>query len=261
MIRRLFSACLILGLALCWAALSQAQEREARRSPMPAQAKAAKSLDWTPQPGAFEQSLRRRYHNPLYAPSRRRVSSQELQRAIIRDAGEARAVLADFMNLALQQRRMARLDDPADIDAAVADFKAQIRRARGVGGEAAKLADELILIRSQLMTSWRERNADAAELQRELDEIDKSLRRSAPVENNSFVAQLLRDDTPTATADLAPALLSEDVDTIRLAMRKLDSGRASRARRDAPAVVSYVRLAGAEIEGFDARLEALTSSR
>lgn len=226
-----------------------------------AERNAREPLDWTPRPGAFEQSLRRRHGNPLYAPSRRRVSPDELRSAIIRDAAEAREALADFMNLALQQRKLGRLDDPGDIDAAVARFEDQIRRARGVAGEASKLADELRRIRAQLMQTWREGNAQADDVQRELDEIEESQRRRAPIENNSFVAQLLRDDSPIADADLAPALLSEDIDTIELAMSQLGPKRRRAVRRDALAVVSYVRLEGAEIEGFDAKLEALSGGR
>lgn len=222
---------------------------------------AAPQLDWSANPGAFELSLQRRYRNPLYAPSRRRVTPSQHRAAVIRDAGEAREALADFMDLALKQRRLARLDDPAEIDAAVARFEDEIRRNRGIGGEASKLADELQRIRALLLSSWRERNADSEAVQVELDEIQESLTRKARVENSDFVAQMLRKDTPIESSDLASALLSEDVATIKLAMSQLGNQRRRKVRRDALAVVSYVRLGGARIEGFDARLEALQRAR
>jgi hypothetical protein len=263
MIRRLAKACRFaaLTLALAGAAFAQSPGPGAAPSRALDRPVAAQPLDWTAQPGAFEASLRRRYGNPLYAPSRRRVGRDELRSAVIRDAAEAREALAEFMNLALQHRKLARLEDAGEIDAAVARFGKQIRVARGIGGEASKLADELQRIRSQLLASWRERNADSPEVQRELDEIEQSLAARAPVENSTFVAQLLRKDSPIGRADLAPALLSQDVDTIRLAMRQLDAGRRDLARRNAPAAVSYVRLEGAQIEDFDARVAALTGSR
>lgn len=248
---------LLLAAAACLGPALPASAQPAAADPESTLPAPVEVLDWTSNPGAFENSLLRRYENPLFPPSRRSVSEAELKSAIIRDADDAREVLADFVDLALEQRRMARLDDAADIEEALRQLDDAIARATAVGGEAFKLSRQLQKIRLELVSGWLADNPDDAAIQSALARFEEELAGRRALENNPFIAQLFRKDGPTSDEDLAAALLSEDVATIEQAMPLLEPARWMAVQRSSPAVVSYASFGKAEIPDLDAKLQAL----
>ncbi|MEO2236927.1 MAG: hypothetical protein ABGW95_01600, partial [Candidatus Poseidoniia archaeon] len=161
---------LALSIVCAWAAPVAAQLGDAAQPKGAARTEAedfaelpGDGLDWTANPGAFERSLRRRDQNPLFPPARRFVTPDELRSAIIQDAGDARQVLLEFVDLALKQRRLGRLSDAGEIREALARVDQSIRSTAETGGSAYRLAAQMQQIRSQLLMKWRETNAENGE--------------------------------------------------------------------------------------------------
>lgn len=215
-------------------------------------------LEWTPNPGAFEDELRRRVANPLFSSDRQVVLPAELRAAKIRDAEEARAVLAEVVDLALDRNKLARAESLDEIEPALARHDELIRTALGVGGEALPLADSVRRSRAALVVAWRERNAESPEILAALTAHAKSF--DDPAATDPFVAQLLREDGPIPPDEVASALLSEPPATMALALDALPSGARKSARSSGLALLEQVESLGVEIEDGEAKRAILQRS-
>lgn len=216
-------------------------------------------LEWTPNPGAFEQELRRRIGNPLFSPERQIVRAEELRAAKIRDAADARAVLSDVVDLSLDRAKLARAESLDEMRPAMKRYQGLLRTAMGVGGEGTQLAESLRRSRATLIEQWREAHEDAPEILGALEEIERSGQLDEPASTNTFAAQLLRDDGPIAPGELTPALLSESPETIDIVLGTFDRAKRSQVRLAGLELIRNLQSLGVEIEGEQAKVDLLTA--
>lgn len=214
-------------------------------------------LDWTPNPGAFEQELRRRVSNPLYPVERQVVRPAELKAAKIRDASDARAVLSEFVDLSLDRRKLAWVKTGEEIELALARYQTVRLAVIGVGGEALSLVGGLNLSRAALIEQWRVAHRDHPEILAALDSVAESDALGDSAAHNEFAAQLQREDGPILADELAPALLSETPDTIEVVLATLSPKQRSAFRIQALDLISSLQGLGVAIEDEQAKVDLL----
>lgn len=214
-------------------------------------------LDWSPNPGAFEQALRRRVSNPLFPSERQRVQAAELRAAKIRDASDARAILSQFVEFSLERRKLARVKTIEEIDHALGRYQAVLLRVIGVGGEVTSLVGGLKLSRAALIDQWRVAHEDDPEILTALDTLLESDALNDPAAHSEFAAQLQREDGPIRPEELAPALLSESPHTVELVLATLSPERRDEIRIAALELIETLQSLGVEIQDELAKVELL----
>lgn len=215
-------------------------------------------LVWSADPGCFERHLQRKYQNPLFPPVSRVVTQEEVDAARARDATEAQTL---WQNI---PRAIEPLKGGPVTYSQLAEAREQLdrlmQRAAEVGDRAAeKAAAQLYwaLIRDMERALAADEEASQA-LQKANEDY---VRRVLPY-TNRFVAQVCRKDSPIKRDEVLPALLTEDIESIKKfltmvanddELRNLHKNLPSEALE----LITQTEATGAIIPDADTKLEVL----
>ena len=231
-----------------------AVDAPARAADPRSRSSAPEGLEWSESPGTFEQDLMRRQGNPLYAPPRRRIGRSELIAAKRRDAERMWKALELYIDLATAKKRMARLDDAVEIDAALLELDRETLRAIEVGGEAYRLADALQGISGWLVGEWNTGAGDDPDVSALLSAREGLPKIDADSKSLRFVTQLEMKDGPIQDFERAAALLSLEKDTIAKVMADLGPQWRRKMADQSRELAADLNSEGVDVEGIDSKL-------
>ncbi len=220
-------------------------------------ASAVMPLEWSGAPGVYEQELRRRNQNPFYLESRRRVGVAELVAAKRLDSERAWGVLEEFIGVASRQSRMKRYDDVEDMREALQQIDALTEQAMEAGGEGYRLAGALVGLRKRTIQNWKEGGHEDPELLAFLSEESRRRDRDTESRASRVLVQIRMDDGPIQEFELAAALLSEDLETIREVLNGLDRARRRSITKQVQLLLVDLRQDGSDIEGLDEKITVM----
>ena len=218
-------------------------------------------LIWSESPGCFERHLQRRCDNPLFPAKRRIVFQSEIDAARARDAAEAEGFRGEYRHL-LEQ--VAQLSEPGTVHQ-VFELRQKIEdlleRAAQLGGDLEKERASLHELYGVTIASVK----DALD-KSNLEEATGQLQKAEAIKgtgmrlfHNDFIAQIGRDDTPIKPEEVVPALLTEDPETIQIAVEALNftPETMEQVRREATQLIGEVEADGGQVPGKSDKLRAL----
>ena len=218
----------------------------------PAVVSIAAELSWSLDPGAYERHLQRRYNNPLFPPSRQRVTLQELRIAQARDRTDAEAIRQEFYDLLQEIEGLPSLTTQTDVSVIRERIDDLHDKAAEVGG-LSNVINGLIKIRKAVIDTWRKAIVNNPAALAALERAESLYRARARIAYNPFVAQMSR----IPSEEIVPALLTEDADTIRIAMEILDEGTKETVRQAAVSLLLQMGAEGKAIPDVGKKLVAL----
>jgi hypothetical protein len=176
-------------------------------------------LEWSENPGVFEEALRRRHQNILYPEARREVSKTELTKAKKVDAKRMWDNLEGFIELLLGKQRMSKLETASEMGDALLQIDEGTWRALRIGGESYALAKSIQEMRTWLLGEWRvssERDPGVEALLAAENRIP-SVKTDSPATRFMALIQSAENTAnpgPVPTEEFAAALMSEDMDSV-----------------------------------------------
>lgn len=167
-------------------------------------------ISFLDHPGVRERHLQRRYHNPLFPPSRRHVNAAELQLARAADHGELESFHQQFQSL-LERAVALKPNEPSEVILQLkADLDKAFAIASGLPGDLSQLKVGLQkLIAVTMNAIWQGAGDDPLAHQELTDEEEARAAHFAHL-RYPLVAALVRPDSPLAGEDLVPSLLSAE---------------------------------------------------
>jgi hypothetical protein len=215
-------------------------------------------LVWSENPGCFERHLQRKYMNPLFSPASRIVTQHAVDAARTRDASEADVLWAKItkhvesipngrFTFAQLDEHRKRMDDLMQEAAETGHPKAE-----------SATADLYWAIIKDMELAMSD-NVKGAEM---LQKANENYAKIGLALKNRFVAQLCRHDSPIKPDEVLPALLTEDLETIRKFMIFVEDDEKLRdlhqnLPREAVSLVKKVEATGAILAQIEEKLKAL----
>jgi hypothetical protein len=216
-------------------------------------------LVWSDNPGCFERHLQRKYMNPLFSPASRIVTQEEVDAARAHDASEA-----DML--------WAKITKHAESVAATGQFTfAQLVKHRDQVDELMQEAAETGNLKAESATAklyWAIIDDMEKAMRNDPNGAEKLLKvneeyvKVGLALKNRFVAQPCRHDSPIKPHEVLPALLAEDLETIRKFMIFVEDDEKLRdlhqnLSREAVSLVKKVEATGAILPQIEEKLKAL----
>lgn len=218
-------------------------------------------ISWSDNPGCFERHLQRKCGNPLFPPDKRNVTQREVDLARQKDEQDA-AVLQEE----LREHMTSMISLPDEIDSPGCNkvrrsIDRLLCRAAEIGGAAGhEISNTLLEARKCLIQSWREGLTNREDAQKVLQKAEDAFNTfGMRLLENTFVAQMSREDTPITREDIIPALLSESPDTIRTAMKLINDNVKHEIRQGCIQLLHDAKAGGTSIPQLDEKLNALGS--
>ncbi len=167
---------------------------------------------WSPQPGAHELHLMRRYRNPLFRPERQIVGGRDVYEARLKDSSARDAVQREAIQIRNLLRELELLADWQDVLSALRErVDALAERAVALGRNAASLQIHVTESRRLLMEKWREALADKPEALAKFIEAEQQLQENrAALGATEWLRQYRHPDNVIPADELVPSLLTED---------------------------------------------------
>lgn len=174
-------------------------------------------IEWQELPGIYERHLQRRHNNPLFSKERRNVSLDDVK--IVRNLDNA--YQKEFVVLStLLTSEYARLNDKSPINdflRCLQDVQEHIQLGSRIGGNLEHEIGIAEGIENKLTSILNERFPEGADML-------KTARAHSEIQRIPYLAQLatqeddpiLKVDTPILENEQTAALLSEDVETVKL---------------------------------------------
>lgn len=167
--------------------------------------------DWSTSPGCFETHLLRRLNNPLFPPSERVVTKQELRNAKALDGRDAAAFKQAFEDHVKEGIGMGGPESLGYVTDYLKRTLEMMERAAAIGGdreEEERVLETALAACKELLNSNTGPGAGAT--------LERAINLHGLQIHNSFLAQSSRDDSPIPrdTEGWLRALLSEDEETI-----------------------------------------------
>ncbi len=170
---------------------------------------------WSEVCGCFERQLQRRHNSPLFSLDLRRVTTAELIIAKARD-------LADLRQLEEDSKKLnGEIADPGGQKLTFSDVykwreavETLLMRAFAVGDIANQQRKYLRTLYESILQSLRD--SCPPEKREQLEKAIGGSNEHLGRFGNQFLQQMTRSDTPIASGELLPSLLTEDVETVRL---------------------------------------------
>jgi hypothetical protein len=169
-------------------------------------------LVWSADPGCFERHLQRKYQNPLFPPASRVVTQGDVDAARARDAVEADSLLEEITKTLEPLKGRG----PVTVSQMCKDrtcLETLMQRASEIGNRTAERATAKLywaLISDMEMALAN----DEKETKLFQEVTEEYVKRALPY-TNRFVGQLCRENTPIKPDEVLPALLTEDLESIK----------------------------------------------
>lgn len=177
-------------------------------------------IQWLDSPGCFESHLKRRHQNPLFPAKRRIVSSSEITEARASDLADMREFYSRYQSFLA---RAVALPDRADFMEVVELWETAVGllvRSAEVGGIENDVKDSIQNLCDTMVAKMRESVLFEQKASLTLNNLVELWWAQSEVSTHELLAQIGRSDTPFLEADIIPALLSANADTVRLFVEK-----------------------------------------
>ena len=167
-------------------------------------------ITWSDKPGCFERHLQRKYSLPFLFPHHTNgVSSSDVEDARRRDSSDFAKLMDEAIPLLnLDRKKNVTVGEAQEYIRQIDTFE---RRAAEIGGNAEEFGRALKDLRLTLMSLQTEtltkQGENFAELQADLAAVIN-------IQNQSFLAQSNRADTPIGDSEVTASLLTEHPNTI-----------------------------------------------
>ena len=166
-------------------------------------------IKFSPQPGAYERHLQRKYHNPLFATAEQHLLASEVEQARMRDQQDLRGFLEAFEQ-SVQQA--ARLDESVESEVLL-DLKENLERlyvqSASLAGDLEQYQQALHKLIEVCMLSIRRGAQNDPSALHKLDEEKQAREVYFQLLRTPLVADLMRGEEIISAQDLVPSLLSE----------------------------------------------------
>ena len=187
--------------------------------------------------GCFERYLQRKYKNPLFPESERKVTAKEIAQAKAKDKGDADALRKDFEALAIKIQKLPKEISVPEMNKLRAEVDKLMERTASIGGGDVAVIDKgLYELRKVIIESIRVAAVGNKEGLKALEEAESVWHANTWKYFNPFVAQMTRKDTPIQGKDVVPSLLTEDPVTIQTVLIILNE--------DTPEIAQLLRKTG-----------------
>ena len=224
---------------------------------VPQQSYSQSRLDWSNNPGAFEQQLKRRFNNPLFPKNLRPVSHSELSEAKKRDNSDFEKANLKFLNLTEKILKLPDEVTSSEINVIREEIDNLIEECIGIGGRANIVLENLIKLRHETISSWRKALQSHPEALETLNAAEEMNPINKPEFSHPFIMQMMRKDGPISSAEVLPSLLSEDSQTIRLVLGLMEKKELIPIQSTALSIIKSALDEGATIENLEGKLRAL----
>ncbi|MEJ2361870.1 MAG: hypothetical protein P8Z75_10650 [Gammaproteobacteria bacterium] len=166
------------------------------------------AIRFSPQPGAFEKHLRRKYQNPLFPPAQQNLLQAEVEQARQRDQQDLQVFMEAFDGTVKQA---ALLNGTVDSEV-ILDLKEKLERlyvsSSSLAGDLGDYQDALMKLIQVCMQLIRNGASDDVVALRKLDEEDQARTVYFAMLESPLVAELMRGDEIIQTDELVPTVLS-----------------------------------------------------
>jgi len=173
------------------------------------------TVKFSPQPGAYERHLQRKYQNALFPTAQQDFLQAEIDQARQRDQQDLQAFIEAFQETV---QKAAGLNGQVDSEI-VLDLKEQLERlyvtSCGLAGELADYQDALMKLIRVCMQTIRMGAADDPVALRKLDEEEQARTVYFAMLETPLVAELMRGDEIIQVEELLPSVFSLNLDQLR----------------------------------------------
>lgn len=184
-------------------------------------------------PGAHERQLIRCADNPLFPPAKRQVIQVEVNQAQRRDVEEALNFQNEFRTLVQRAIDLAPQEESEVILKLKEDLDQAYERCCSLAGDTRELKTALKRLLDIVMQAVWRGAGDDAEAQANLREEEVARSTHFQLLEQLLIADLLRTDSPIATDELVPTLLSESESAVAAALQIFDAEQLSILCRNA----------------------------
>lgn len=168
------------------------------------------SIRFSPQPGAFEKHLQRKYQNPLFPTAQQNLLQAEVEQARQRDQQDLQVFMEAFDETVKQA---ALLNGTVDSEV-ILDLKEKLERlyisSSSLAGDLGDYQDALLKLIRVCMEMIRKGASDDVIALRKLDEEDQARTVYFAMLESPLVAELMRGDEIIQSDELVPTVLSLD---------------------------------------------------
>jgi len=166
------------------------------------------SITFSPQPGAYERHMQRKYRNPLFPAAQQQFLNAEIEQARQRDQQDLQAFMEEFQQTVTEA---ATLSGSVESEI-VLDLKEKLERlyvtSCGLAGDLNSFQDALLKLIRVCMQTIRVGASDDVVALRKLDEEDQARTVYFAMLESPLVAELMRGDEVIQPDELVPTVLS-----------------------------------------------------
>jgi hypothetical protein len=165
-------------------------------------------IDWREAPGCFERHLQRRYNNPLFSSERRNVSADELKQARAKDDTSQKEFAKIYGMLFSEANRFNESTPINDLTKCLQDTQNLLELGAAIGGDLQTEFAVLETLEGKLIDILNGKLPQGADMLKQAHSLSVMAR-------IPYLAQSKRPDTPILKNEELPAILSEDLESIR----------------------------------------------
>jgi len=213
-------------------------------------------LSFDELPGARERQLRRKYRNPLFgngAP----ITQSTLEEARRDDRRDAEAFDAEFRALIEQARGLPPNVASDRILALKERLEQAYERAAGVSGERSREKQALERLIGVIVHAVEKAAGNDPKARQELAQEGQARRLHFALLKHALIADLLNPQSPIASAEIVPTLLSETEESLRCALELFDAGQLVSLYRDGRLLLARLAERGVLLPDATDRLLAI----
>ena len=227
---------------------------------MSTHATAGQTPVFSERPGFWERHLERKARHPQLFGAELTIDQTAVDAARRRDQQELQGLRADFAQLL---NDMAGLGDSADTEI-VLGLKERIDRlymqCAGLGGDPGKERQALLRLHDVVMASILKAAGSDPLARDELEMEQAAHTLHLQLLEYPVVADLLRTDSPVAADELAPVLLSETENSLRVVLGLFDSTQLLAICAQTRELLDRIALRGDDLLPYSARLRLMESA-
>jgi hypothetical protein len=216
-------------------------------------------FEWSDNPGAYEAHLVRRCNNPYFPAHLQAVSEEELLEARAIDNNDYLLAEEQFAQLVKSIEAMDSFNTVEETNKLRERIDDLISFSIGVGGRANQIAKAADTVREALIAAMREavsNDQNALETIEEADELHKQYTRIYYI---PVIAQMTRERSPIRKEDVVATILSENPETIAIAMSLQSEDIRQQFRQVAVEMMEKARNQGYVDNYFEEKLSALVA--
>jgi hypothetical protein len=212
------------------------------------------SLIFSQIPGRNERHLIRKYNNPLFPESERRITPEQLLEAQRLDHEELVDFIGGFRAL-VQKAVNLKSSEESDV---VLDIKEQLdmayEQASGLTDDQSETKDAINKLTQVIMHSISSNATGDRMALEELRQEQEARTTHYSLLQHPIVADLLHPESPITEVDLAPTLLSESSDGLQAALALFDDAQLQIICEDGSELLKRLDAKGEDVEQAKKRL-------